>query len=108
MQSYLKSKELTIRQKKLLFRLKTRMVKVGFNYGRKVLCPLCYQHNDDQQGLLECVILKMNCKALYNIKDENYEHIFSKNIDKLKAISTLLQKILEVREELLGTDQIKI
>ena len=104
MQSYLKNKRITIRQKKLLFRLKTRMVKVGYNYGRKVVCPLCGLHNDDQSGLLECVILKMNCKELYNKKNEKYEDIFSGNIEVLKNISTLLQKVIQVREELLDTN----
>ena len=104
MQTYLKSKDMTIRQKKLLFRLKTKMVKVGHNYGKKILCPLCQLHNDDQQGLLECVLLKINCKELYNRTNENYEHIFSKNIKELKTISVLMQKILEVREELLQTE----
>ena len=50
------------------------MVKVGHNYGRKVLCPLCQLHNDDQQGLLDCVVLKINCKELYNRKNETYEN----------------------------------
>ena len=101
LQNYLKSKEITIRQKKLLFRLKTRMVKVGFNYGRKVLCPLCQLHNDDQQGLLKCVLIKLNCKELYIKKDEKYENIFSKNTEELKKIAILMQKIIEMREELL-------
>ena len=49
MQNYLKDKIITIRQKKLLFRLRTRMVKVGYNFGRKILCPLCGIHSDDKK-----------------------------------------------------------
>ena len=101
MQNYLKSKEITIRQKKLLFRLKTRMVKVGHNFGRKVLCPLCKLHSDDQKGLLECVLLKLNCKELYNRMNEKYDDIFSEKIQKIKMISTIIQKVLEERKELL-------
>ena len=103
MQHYLKSNIITTRQKKLLFRLKTRMVNVGYNYGRKVLCPICKLHNDDQEGFLTSVLLKINCKELYNKKNEKYEDIFSKNIEDLKNISRLMQKVLEVREELLDT-----
>ena len=101
MQNYLKDKIITTRQKKLLFRLRARMVKVGYNFGRKILCPLCGLHSDDQKGLLECMILKINCKELYMKKNEKYEDIFSENIKDLKNISALMQKILDVREELL-------
>ena len=68
------------------------------------LSQICGLHNDDQSGLLECVILKMNCKELYNKKNEKYEDIFSGNIEVLKNISTLLQKVIQVREELLDTN----
>ena len=53
---------------------------------------------------LAYLVLKMNCKELYNKKDEKYEDIFSGNIGVLKNISTLLQKVIQVREELLDTN----
>ena len=84
-----------------MFRLRTRMVKVGHNFGRKILCPLCGLHSDDQKGLLECMILKINCKELYLKNNKKYEDIFSENIKDLKNISALMQKIPDVREELL-------
>ena len=80
------------------------MVKVGHNFGRKVLCPLCKLHSDDQKGLLECVLLKLNCKELYNRMNEKYDDIFSENIEKVKMISTIIQKVLEIREELLDQE----
>ena len=56
MQTYLTNKKMTLRQKKLFFKLKTRMTKVGFNFGRKVMCPLCQLHEDNQEGILDCII----------------------------------------------------
>ena len=100
-QNYLKSKDLTIRQKKLLFKLRSRMIQVGNNYGRKILCPLCKMHRDDQQGLLECVMIKLSCRELYEQENANYQDIFSSDITKLTAISKLMQKCLNTREELI-------
>ena len=37
--------------------------------------------------------------------NETYKNIFSKNIKDLKMISILMQKILEVRKELIQPDQ---
>ena len=47
------------------------------------------------------MILKINCKELYLKNNEKYEDIFSENIKDLKNISALMQKIPDVREELL-------
>ena len=55
-------------------------------------------------GLLECVLtvlLKLNCKELYNRMNEKYDDIFSEKIQKIKMISTIIQKVLEERKELL-------
>ena len=41
LQPCLTSKKITTRQKKVLFRFRTRIVKVGHNYGTKVNCTLC-------------------------------------------------------------------
>ena len=74
---------------------------MGFNYGRKVLCPLCKLHEDNQEGVLNCVVIKLNCKELYAKKDEKYEDIFSSDLEKLNKISRLFQKCLDTRAELL-------
>ena len=59
LQPYLTSKEISTRQKKILYRFRTRMVHVGKNYGKKVKCPLCKKEDDTQEHLFECVILKI-------------------------------------------------
>ena len=82
MQTYLSSSKLTIRQKKIMFKLRTRMTKVGYNYGKKVLCPLCLNHEDSQEEMLECVILKLQCKELYQKNDEKYDDFFPQILTK--------------------------
>ena len=101
MQNYFRSSNLTIREKKLLFKLRTGMTKVGNNYGKKSLCPLCMSHEDNQEKMLECVILKLQCKELQQISDEKYEDIFSLDINK---ISKIFQKCFETREEIIAQD----
>ena len=85
-QNYLSSPNLTIRQKKIMFKLRTRMTKVGYNFGKKVLCPLCLNHEDNQEEMLECVILKLQCKELYQKDDEKYDDVFSADINKISKI----------------------
>ena len=46
MQKYLDCKELTIKQKKIIFKARTGMLPVSFNYGRKKSCILCELSDD--------------------------------------------------------------
>ena len=105
MQKYLKSNKVSTQHKKFIFRLRTRMLKVGRNFGKQNLCPLCHLHEDDQRGLLDCIIIKLNCKELYGKRDEKYESIFSSNIEEITNISKLMQQCLRTREELLQQRQ---
>ena len=54
MQGYLKEAKIPTRLKQLAFRWKTRMIKVGWNYGNKDRCPICLQADDTQTHVLEC------------------------------------------------------
>ena len=81
------------------------MTKVGYNFGKKRLCPLCSLHIDNQEEMLDCIILKIECKELYNIKDEKYDDIFSSDINKLSNISKIYKKCFQIREEILDERQ---
>ena len=81
------------------------MVKVGHNFGQKIVCPLCKLHEDSQERILDCVVLKLNCKELYQQKDEKYDHIFSSDMIRVAKISKLFIKCFETREEIM--DQMK-
>ena len=54
LQPYLSSQNLTIKQKQMAFKWRTRMTKVGWNYGAKNKCPLCSVADDTQEHILSC------------------------------------------------------
>ena len=41
MQAYLVNPNMSLKQKQLAFKWRTRMIKVGWNYGNKGQCPIC-------------------------------------------------------------------
>ena len=87
-QPYLLSKNTTTRQKKYLFRFRTRMIRVGHNYGRKVSCPICQTNESDtQEHMFNCVVLKLLSSELYHMIDLKYADIYSSNPQKLDKIS---------------------
>ena len=94
MQTYLKCKELTIKQKKVIFKARTGMLPVGFNFGGKNLCSLCELSDDTEKHLIECVVLKMNCSDLMEISDTAYSDVYSSSIDKVSKIAKLLSSAL--------------
>ena len=65
-QSYLTVNNVPTRLKQLQFKWRTRMVKVGWNFGAKEKCPLCQKADDDQNHLLVCEKLDV-------IRTEHYE-----------------------------------
>ena len=101
MQPYLISKNITTRQKKVIFRFRTKMVNVGHNYGRKLKCSLCKLEDDTQEHLFNCLILKLSCPELYNSIDEKYEDIFSLNHEKITNVARICEQLIRKREELL-------
>ena len=98
MQTYLKCKELTIKQKKVIFKARTGMLPVGFNFGGKNLCSLCELSDDTEKHLLDCVVIKMNCPDLMENIDTVYNDVYSSSIDKVSKIAKLLSSALRARE----------
>ena len=54
MQSYFSDKQIPTRLKQLAFRWRTKMIKVGWNYGNKRKCPICQVGDDTQNHLFKC------------------------------------------------------
>ena len=56
MQCYIKTDIISIRKQKLLFKWRTRMIKVASNYGQIKACPICenYVSLDSQEHLFKC------------------------------------------------------
>ena len=74
-QPYLTDPQLPIRLKQLTFKWRTRMIPVGWNFGQKVLCPLCKTEDDTQNHLFYCHIISDDCHnntSDSNINNKNY------------------------------------
>ena len=99
-QQYLKTNKLSTRNKKSLFKFRTRMVNVGHNFGNKIKCPLCQQEDDTQKHLFQCFVMKLSCKEIYHMQG-NYEDIFNSKEDYLISIAKVCERAIKTREELL-------
>ena len=100
---YLLSEKLTIAEKKVLFKLRTRMIPVSSNFGDKIRrCQICSLDYDNQQHLIECFILKSyNKTLLFNEISFKYNDIFTDNILKLKEAAQTFLLALKTRENIL-------
>ena len=84
-QPYLLSGNISTRKKKLLFKVRTRMVKVGDNFGKKdELCPVCFLESNTQRHLTECTVLKQKFPQLLTNAQSKYEDIFGCDPEKMK------------------------
>ena len=98
MQQYLLDENLSTRQKQLLFRWRTKMTKVGWNYGKKdMLCPICSDAEDTQDHLLECSALSSD--SLHN-HSVDMEYDLNLHITRLEAVVRKREIILHEREKL--------
>ena len=100
MQEYLKSNKISTTRKKILFKFRTRMINVGQNYGNKKCCPLCKQHDDTQQHMLDCFMMKLHCQEIYKT-EHSYNDIFNLTRNNLVNISKLCESIIRTREILM-------
>ena len=92
-QKYFTRSDLSIEQKKLLFKFRTRMSDFGENYraGReKVICPLCESHVDNQELSFICPDIKNKVVISGKISDIYMEDI------KLETVE-VIQKITQIR-----------
>ena len=85
--------------KKFAFKIRSRMVPVGGNFGNKDLCPLCNLRDDDQRHLQECLVLKIATPQLLDtINDTHYEDVYSEDSVSVMNIATKLYKSYKNRE----------
>lgn len=86
-----------------IFKWRTRMAKFKSNFKNgsdNVQCPLGCQHDDTQENVLKCEVIKLHLPA---IEKSNcmYKDIFSKDLKKVNNIINLLTKALKIRENIL-------
>ena len=89
----------------ILFTLRSRCIdcKANFrNNNEDIICQLCSEHEDNQQHILQCEILKKiyNSQEIVNEKIE-YSDLF-KDVNKQKVIVSLFKDFLEIRKSLLN------
>ena len=103
MQPYLKSNKISLRKKKILFKARTRMLKVKWNFGDKSPCPVCCLEGDNQEHLLGCIMIKLKCNSIFENKNNcTYADIFSTDIGKQNNVAELLFEAMRTRELLLN------
>ena len=97
-QQYLVNKSCHSGDAKLLFSLRTRMVKVRNNYKNgqaDLCCPLCNQSADTQEHLLVCE------KIHQSAPEVAYDAIFGDDSEIIRPTLDILKNSLNIREDLL-------
>ena len=78
------------------------MIRVGDNFGNKnENCPLCLIEKNNQSHIIDCVVIKFQCSEVFNNTESVYTDIFSKDIEKIKSIISLIDIALRKRDQLL-------
>ena len=94
MQTYLVNPQLSLKQKQLAFKWRTRMIKVGWNYGDKGLCPICHTADDTQEHLFYCQNLKYSIDVT-DIDENNVTYNIQEHIKRLETVIRAREIILE-------------
>jgi hypothetical protein len=88
MQDYLKNKEISTAQAKILFRVRTRMEKFGENFKP---CPVCKESMDTQSHSFQCKVISRNI-----LVNGQYEDMFTSKVNK--KVAEDIERIVKFRE----------
>ena len=102
LQPYLSDSRFSMRDKQLLFKLRTKMLDVKANfkgmYPENLHCNIC---NEDivqnQEHLLNCQIIVDNCSELFDNINVEHDDIYG-HVDKQLSVVKLYKRVLEVRD----------
>ena len=81
-----------------VFKFRTKMTKVGGNFRGKSevgICPLCHNHLDIQEKLVDCEILRANVKIKNDIMN-----VYTSDVEL--EVARMVSEILDTRERLLS------
>ena len=99
MRNYFKSKLINVKQAKLIFKIRTRMLRVKNNFkngNENLSCPLCKGDEDSQEHMLT------KCMKLQNkITHTDYRSLFGCDVDKMAEVVKKVEAIVEEREAIL-------
>ena len=102
-QSYMSSKNIFPQLSKQIFKWRTRMMNFKKNFingFENISCKFGCDCFDSQEHSLNCDAIKTKMTDLPDTTNQ-YRHLFSRNISKIKSIVILLNKAYKVRESLL-------
>ena len=97
-QDYLLSNKLSIRQKKIIFKARTGMLNVGYNFGQHIKCFMCKLEDDNESHLFKCIMLKMSCPEIIEHSKLSFNLVFSQDMTQVANISNILIKVMRSRE----------
>ena len=104
LQNYLKSRELSTKQKKLLFSLRSRSVNVKTNYKNKfkfnMNCSICQLDSteESEKHLLQCSEIVKKIDTEINLIDAKYDDIFSESMEDQVQITKIFEKIMKIKD----------
>ena len=102
-QDYLNSSEVSRNVKKFIFKLRSKMIDVSANFGKKEVCPICKTDENNQLHLLDCEGLDLDLDISGQITDKNtmYNNIYEEDSDVVIEVSRLLYKAYQKRDIIL-------
>ena len=101
-QPYLTDPQLSIKLKQLTFKWRTKMIKVGWNFGQKEPCPLCCDGDDTQDHLFHCKSIFTDCDIDWTDKNNNDYNMYNleQHIKRLEMAIRRREIALEERARL--------
>ena len=103
MQEYLTTDILNSQQKKLIYKIRTRMIETPDCYGRNEICRLCNLARDEMSHVIDCVVLKLACLLVYQSENVRLEDAYEgTNMEKIKLLAVVYTKAWRMRQQLIG------
>ena len=102
--NYFRDKRFTPDLCSLVFCFRTRSYGVRNNFrnhykDQSLICTLCEDDIDQQSHIFKCATIR---RSLANIDENQYEDLFSEDIDKIYRAAIQTKQIVELREVLLN------
>ena len=102
MQPYLRNEELSIQNKKLMFRIRNRLIDVKTNfktkYNNNLECRLCAAPEESQSHLVECSEIVNNEELKKALCSYKYSYIFSTELKIQTKLVKAWQLIMKTRK----------
>ena len=90
--------DLTIKQKQIIFKARTGMLPVGFNFGKKIPCFACEMDDDTDSHLLNCFVLKLLSPEMLENSNVSIEDVYSTDMKKVLKCSKMLLLAIRMRK----------